>query len=274
MNVKTAIETGDAAALRSFLTEELARADEPIVWGKNCEIRTHPLHYVSDMLFDGTLQRGKELPLIEALLEAGADCNYRAANGETPLIGAASLSAEDVGLRLLDAGAQPNITGLFTETALHWAANVGLRRLVARLIEKGADVNLKDARFNSTPLGWAIHGRFNSPAGSEGNHHEVAALLVAAGATVEPEWLANEEVRSDPEILYIAGSRVLNRRTGGEGLVGLRPPRNYCYYYCCPDGRADTIFFETMSYNPPAVLPFTVLKSYLSPFFATTFSRE
>jgi ankyrin repeat protein len=105
--VKIAIQTGDAAALRVLLAENPARANQFIEWGKNCEIHTHPLHYVSDMLFEDTLQRGKEMPLIEALVEAGADCNHRASNGETPLIGAASLGAQEVGLRLLDAGAQP-----------------------------------------------------------------------------------------------------------------------------------------------------------------------
>ena len=86
MDIKTAIETGDATGLRSLLAEDLLRANQLIEWGKNCEIRTHPLHYVSDMLFDGTLQRGREMPLIEALLAAGADCNYQASNGETPLL--------------------------------------------------------------------------------------------------------------------------------------------------------------------------------------------
>ena len=201
MDVKTAIQTGDAAGLRSLLAEDRARANELIEWGKNCEIRTHPLHYVSDMLFDGTLQRGREMPLIEALLAAGADCNHQALNGETPLIGAASLAAEDVGLRLLDAGARPEVRGAFKETALHWAANLGLPRLAARLIEKGADVNLKDARYNSPPIGWALHGRFNSSPGSQGNHHEVVALLVVAGAQVERSWLTDEQVYTDARML-------------------------------------------------------------------------
>jgi uncharacterized protein len=183
MKVRTAIETGDAAALRSLLAEDPARANELVEWGENCRIRTHPLHFVSDMLFCGTLQRGQEMALVELLLEAGADFNHQAANGETPLIGAASLSAEDVGLRLLDAGARPNDTGAFKETALHWAAHLGLRRLVARLIAEGADVNCKDARYDSSPLGWAMHGRLTSPPDSTGDYDGVTALLVAAGAT-------------------------------------------------------------------------------------------
>src|SRR4051794_30960107 len=159
MDMRAAIETGDAGALRTLLAEDPSRANQLLQWGSKCEIRTHPLHYISDMLFDGTLPKGRELPLVEALLAAGADINHQAPNGETPLIGAASLAAEDVGLRLLDAGAQPDLTGGFGETALHWAANLGLPRLVARLIERASDLNRKDARYNSTPLGWALHGR-------------------------------------------------------------------------------------------------------------------
>jgi uncharacterized protein len=201
IDVKTAIQSGDHIMLNSLLAEDRTRANQMIHWGKAGEIQTHPLHYVSDMLFDGTLEKGNELTLIDVLVEAGADCNHQASNGETPLIGAASLAAEDVGLRLLDAGARPDATGAFRETALHWAAHLGLRRLVTRLIEKGVDLNLKDGRFNSSPLGWTIHGRFHPPPGSEGDHPEVAALLVAAGATVEPEWLADEQVRADPLML-------------------------------------------------------------------------
>jgi len=202
-DVKTAIESGDAALLADLLAHDPALANHQIQWGKTCEISTHPLHYVSDMLFGGILQKGKELPLIDVLINAGADCNYQASNGETPLIGAASLNAEDVGLRLLDAGALPDTTGAFKETALHWASNLGLKTLVTRLIEKGADVNRKDARFHSSPLGWALHGRFHGTPGAGANHHEVAALLVASGAIVEPQWLADEQVRSDSRMISV-----------------------------------------------------------------------
>lgn len=209
MDVKKALQTGDAVGLRLLLAEDPARANELVHWGRLCEIHTHPLHFVSDMLFDGTLARGKELPLIEALLAAGADCNYRAPNGETPLIGAASLGAEDVGLRLLEADAAPSALGGFKETALHWAALLGLNRLAARLIEKGSDVNLRDARYNSTPLGWALHGRFNPPAGNHGRHPEIVARLVAAGARPDPELLADEKLRADPVMLAaLAGRRI------------------------------------------------------------------
>ena len=202
MDVKTAIETGDAESLRCLLREDTSRANALIRWG---DVLSHPLHYVSDMLFEGTLKCGKELPLIEALIRAGADLDFQRARddgrkSDTPLIGAASLGAEEVGLRLLDAGAKPELRGLFGETSLHWAALLGEDRLAGRLID-GSDLNLKDEKYHSPPLGWAIHGCYNPPAGNRKRQREVVALLVSAGAIVHPEWLESEQVRGDERML-------------------------------------------------------------------------
>src|SRR5712692_8994558 len=198
MDVKAAIDTGDSAALWRLLSEDSSRANELIRWGK---CLTHPLHYISDMLFSGTLQKGKDLPLVEALIQAGADLNFnKDGKSETPLIGAASLGAEDVGLCLLDAGARPELQGLFGETALNWSSVLGEDHLVARLIE-GSDVDLKDQKYDSPPLGWAIHGWSDPPAGNHGRQREVVALLVAAGASIEPAWRQSERVQADPAML-------------------------------------------------------------------------
>ena len=51
MDVKTAIRNGDADALRRLLGEDRSRANELVSWGKDGHILTHPLHYISDMLF-------------------------------------------------------------------------------------------------------------------------------------------------------------------------------------------------------------------------------
>ena len=204
MDVKTALLNGDVDALRRLLREDSSRADELIRWGTNHCIQTHPLHYVSDLLFEGKLRKGQELPLIDALIEAGANLDFqRNGQGDTPLIGAASLGAEAVGLRLLDAGAKSDLRGLFGETALHWAALLGENRLVERLIARTdrPDLNLKDEKYQSPPLGWAIHGWCNPPAGNQGRQLEVVSLLIAAGAKIEPEWLESEEVRANPALL-------------------------------------------------------------------------
>jgi hypothetical protein len=184
--VKTAILNGDANALHRLLAEDSSQANALIRWGVNDCVSTHPLHYVSDMLFEGKLQKGRELPLIDALIQAGANLDFQK-NGkrDTPLIGAASLGAEDVGLRLLDAGANPKLRGLFGETALHWAALLGEDRLAARLIE-GSDLNLKDEKYQSTPLGWALHGLSNPPAGNQGHQREVVLILEQALRNLAP----------------------------------------------------------------------------------------
>jgi hypothetical protein len=205
MDVKTAIRDGNADALRRLLREEPSRANELIRWGDVHVCLTHPLHYVSDVLFQGQLSHGAEIPLVDALIEAGADLNFQREheNGkksDTPLIGAASLGAEDAGIRLLDSGARPELRGLFGETALHWAAMLGEDRLAARLIEvlETELLNVKDEKYKSPPLGWAVHGWSNPPAGNRGRQGEVVMLLVAAGATVEPELLESDSVRNDP----------------------------------------------------------------------------
>jgi hypothetical protein len=199
MDLKTAIETADVDALHRLLREAPHRADEVIRWGDSGRIATHPLHYVSDMLFSGILKNGKELPLVDALIQAGSNVDFHPAAKETPLIGAASLGAEEVGLRLLDAGARPERRGIFGETALHWAALMGEDRLAGRLLE-GSDLNLKDEKYHSSALGWAIHGWNNPPAGNCGRQAEVIMLLVAAGAEVQPNWLETEKVRSAPAV--------------------------------------------------------------------------
>ena len=203
MDVKTAISNGDAVALTTLLAEDASRADALICWGENDTILTHPLHYVSDMLFQRTLKREAAFPLIEALIQAGANLDFQKdGKGDTPLIGAASLAAEDVGIRLVDAGANPKLRGIFGETALHWAALLGEERLAKSLIPN-SDIDLKDANYSSPPLGWAIHGCYNSPNGNQGRQREVASLLVTAGATVEPDWLQSDNVRNDSAMLAV-----------------------------------------------------------------------
>ncbi len=204
MDVKTAIRNGDVDTLRRLLAEDASGANALIRWGTNDCVLTHPLHYVSDMLFEGTLAKGKELALIDALIHASADVDFqkdgKRGKSDSPLIGAASLGAEDVGLRLLEAGARAPLRGSFGETALHWAALLGEDRLAQRLIEV-SDVNLKDEKYQSSPLGWAIHGCYNPPAGNHGRQREIVALLVSAGATVDSKWLESDQVRADPQML-------------------------------------------------------------------------
>ena len=165
MDVKTAIETADSEALRRLLGEDLSRADQLIRWGDPNICLTHPLHYISDLIFQRTLSKDSVILLVDVLIEAGADVDFQTVRddgkkSDTPLIGAASLGAEEVGVRLIEAGARRELRGLFGETALHWAAMLGEDRLTAKLIEGVHPdlLTLKDEKYHSPPLGWAIHG--------------------------------------------------------------------------------------------------------------------
>ncbi len=61
---------------------------------------------------------------------------------------------------LLDRGTHIDATPAgshWTATALHTAAGQGHRAVVELLLARGADPSIKDARYQSTPLGWATH---------------------------------------------------------------------------------------------------------------------
>ena len=72
-----------------------------------------------------------------------------------------------VAASLLERGADVNAKGVFGGTGLHWAAINGHKDTVAFLVAHGADLAIRDAKFDSTPEGWA----------GEGQHEEIRELL-------------------------------------------------------------------------------------------------
>jgi hypothetical protein len=85
------------------------------------------------------------------------------------------------------------------QTGLHWAAHGGYVDAVKVLLRRHAPVDVKDERFDGTPLGWALHGW--TEAVTKDSYYQVVALLVAAGAPVQPEWLSEENARTNPRML-------------------------------------------------------------------------
>jgi ankyrin repeat protein len=76
---------------------------------------------------------------------------------------AAQLGHAPVVRVLIDAGVDPdryNPQGLHSHaTPLHQAALAGHAEVVRLLVERGARLDLRDELWDSTPLGWAVHGQ-------------------------------------------------------------------------------------------------------------------
>jgi len=84
------------------------------------------------------------------------------------------------------------------QTGLHQAALGGQVEVVRLLLAHSAPVEVCDSAWRSTPLGWALHGWTHPPTDVPGSRYlEVVTQLVAAGAIVEPAWLAGEKVWGD-----------------------------------------------------------------------------
>jgi len=80
-----------------------------------------------------------------ALIRAGADVNAADVNGDTALIIAATESSDEVFRALLEKGANPNARGLNGETALHLIAMNAILDRAKLLLDHGADPTMRNA---------------------------------------------------------------------------------------------------------------------------------
>jgi ankyrin repeat protein len=125
------------------------------------------------------------IEIAKIFLEFGANIDGYKSLGDnnTPLIAAASLHAEKLGIFYIGQGADifyaPKSDGA---TALHWAAFCGRDKLVDKLIGKGADMNQWDNSYNGTPADWAIHVLISKDDNNLYHQLECIKLLLKAGA--------------------------------------------------------------------------------------------
>jgi ankyrin repeat protein len=100
-------------------------------------------------------------------------------------------------LRLfLEVGFPIDARGQHNATALHWASWHGDAAAVQLLLERNAPLELIDADFKATPLGWAMHGSENSWHRADGNYPEVARLLLKAGPKLPPQISGSREIQA------------------------------------------------------------------------------
>lgn len=181
------IVKNDLEGIKAALDQNPELANEGVainIDGKINPAKGHPLHRICDAVFAKKITdlQAIEIAKIFLLYNAGIDGFMALNDNNTPLIAAASLHAERLGLFYIEQGANifyapPGDGG----TALHWAAFCGRDKLVGKLIENGANVNQLDTSYHSTPCGWAIHVLESGDTGNFGNQLTCAKLLLKAG---------------------------------------------------------------------------------------------
>ena len=131
--------------------------------------------------------------------------------------------------RGVDVSAQPH-----GETGLHWAAYGGHASIVKAFIARKAPLNIKDKRFDGTPLGWALYGWCNpAPEANRAGYYEAVARLVAAGAIVYQAWLSDphrelpiaQKVRADRRMQAALKGRLVGRTSLAHRGVPLKETR-------------------------------------------------
>lgn len=107
--------------------------------------------------------RNDAFAALEELVRLGANVNANPYRG-TALLWATFADRVAAATWLLDHGADPNLRHDFggsehgkSAVALHLAAQYGSLGCLRLLLARGADPSIRDAAFDSTPLGWALH---------------------------------------------------------------------------------------------------------------------
>mmetsp|Transcript_24893 Transcript_24893/g.80427 ORF Transcript_24893/g.80427 Transcript_24893/m.80427 type:complete len:199 (+) Transcript_24893:123-719(+) len=91
----------------------------------------------------GVAARNGHLPIVTALLAAGANPNLQNRVGASPILAAAKHGHLDIAAALLTAGASPNACNLDGQTPLIAAATYGHGPMVHLLCRNGADKNYR-----------------------------------------------------------------------------------------------------------------------------------
>jgi cytohesin len=120
----------------------------------------------------GTAVGNGRLPVIRALVEAGADVNYPNSSGKTPLQEIAdNPKFQDAAILLVNHGAKVNVGADLWSIPLLAAADQGCVRLIAALLDHGAEIQRTDAAGNT-----ALHHA------AENGQEDAVRLLLQRGA--------------------------------------------------------------------------------------------
>jgi ankyrin repeat protein len=166
-----ALTTWTAAQSNSRLAEVVRAGDTAAALELIKKVSGHSVEPDGTTALHWAVQRD-DIPLVRALLTAGAKVGAANRYGVTPLALAAINGSPTMVQQLLNAGADPNAASGEGETVLMAAARTGEPTTLKLLLKAGADPNAAERKFGETALMWA--------AGH--NHGEAIRVLVAGGA--------------------------------------------------------------------------------------------
>jgi hypothetical protein len=186
-----------------------------------------------------------DLPLVEVLLEFGADPNRRsgwwaggfhplhtaagavadrliAAGSEPDACAAAHLDRPDLLRRILDADpARVHERGGDGQTPLHFARS---REVADLLLARGADIDARDVDHRSTPAQWMLERTRGA------GRYDLARHLVERGASVDVFLAAALGLEEELRAMLTADPSLLELRTG-QGEYGPKPPSSHHIYF-------------------------------------------
>jgi len=96
---------------------------------------------------------------------------------------------------MLAAGLAVDALGQHRATPLHWAAFQGNAEMVQEILRYHPPLELNDADFKSTPLGWAIYGSENGWHYDQSDYDRTVELILQAGAKLPPKISGTAAVR-------------------------------------------------------------------------------
>ncbi|HLY68967.1 MAG TPA: ankyrin repeat domain-containing protein [Puia sp.] len=177
------------AAIREILSADAGLANDGITLHDQPHAKKgHPLHRLCDAVFGKKITDEDAIEMAKIFLAFGANINGYQSLGDnnTPLIAAASLHAEQLGIFYIGQGADIFYASPGDgATALHWAAYCGRDQLVQALIEKGAKTDQRDIAYGGTPLDWAIHSLRSGDSNNLFNQSGCIKLMMNAGAALK-----------------------------------------------------------------------------------------
>jgi ankyrin repeat protein len=120
------------------------------------------------------------------------------------LAAAAEANRTDVLRLMLAIGWPVDAQGPNRQTALHWAGFHGNADAVRELLRFHPPLDVRDAEFGGTPLGWALHGSRHGWHRDTGDHVSTVELLLDAGA---PPTASLDGVQASPAVLDLLRRR-------------------------------------------------------------------